>query len=267
MTLKTRSRIALLTLALSVSLLATTGAVAETNPPAEGFDLAHSDAKAIHIADQVMQAMGGRKAWDQTRHLRWRFFGRRLHIWDKHSGNLRLEGTERDSGESYVILMNLAAMTGRAWREGSEITATDELTAMLERGEAMWINDSYWMFMPYKLKDSGVTLNYLAEGELDDGRAADILELTFRDVGRTPENKYHIFVSRDRHLVERWAYFEKATEAEPRFYSPWANWQRYGSILLSDNRGDNGHTELAVFDTLPDSVYTDPAPIDWSAVE
>lgn len=242
-------------------------ALADTNPPADGFDLAGSDQKAIEIADTVMASMGGRAAWDATRHLRWRFFGRRLHVWDKSTGDVRIEGTEGDSGAPYVILMNINTGAGRAWRAGAEITSPDDLHEMLDRGEAMWINDSYWMFMPYKLKDSGVTLRYLGEQTLPDGRSADVLELTFREVGRTPENKYHVFVSRDRRLVEQWAFFGQATDDEPGFLNPWDNWQRYGAILLSDGRGDRAHTDVAVFETLPASVYEDPRPVDWTGLE
>ena len=43
------------------------GALAAENPPAPGFDLAGSDPRAIAVADQVMERMGGREAWDRTR--------------------------------------------------------------------------------------------------------------------------------------------------------------------------------------------------------
>ena len=45
----------------------------DLNAPAEGFDLESSDPLAIVIADRVMHAMGGRRAWDQTRYLSWNF--------------------------------------------------------------------------------------------------------------------------------------------------------------------------------------------------
>ena len=55
----------------------------EVNPAAEGFNQTNSDAQAIAIADEVMLAMGGREAWDNTRYLCWKFFGRDELIWDK----------------------------------------------------------------------------------------------------------------------------------------------------------------------------------------
>ncbi len=254
-------------LALIFVLAPGAGAADETNPPAPGFDLDGSDPRAIEIADRVMAAMGGRQAWDATRFLRWRFFGRRLHVWDKHSGDIRVEGVDSDTDEPYVVLMNLHTLEGRAWRAGREVTAEEELAELLDLGEAVWINDSYWMFMPYKLKDSGVTLKYAGEGTMADGRAAELLELTFREVGRTPENKYHVYVANDSSLVEQWDFYAKAADAEPRFMVPWGNWQRYGQILLSDDRGERGHSEIAVFAELPESVFSSPEPVDWSRLD
>jgi len=234
------------------------------NPAAPGFNADASDAQAIEIADKVMANLGGRQAWDETRFITWSFFGRRRHVWDKFTGDLRVEGVDRETEEPYLILMNLHSKKGRAWSNDEEVTDPLALEKMLDRGDAVWINDAYWMFMPYKLKDSGVTLRYLGEREMLDGRAADAIQLTFEEVGRTPENKYYVYVAKDTGLVEQWDYFAQAEDAEPRFQSPWHNWQPHGAILLSDNRGDGGHTDIAVFTELPAAIFSDPAEVDWS---
>jgi len=56
------------------------------NPAMPGFDAEGSDPEAIAVADEVMENLGGRRAWDESRYLTWKFFGRRTHVWDKHSG-------------------------------------------------------------------------------------------------------------------------------------------------------------------------------------
>ena len=257
----------LLTLGLGTLPLPREASAQEANPAAAGFDFEGADSEAIAIADQVMEAMGGRRAWDETRHLRWKFFGRRLHVWDKQTGDLRIEGIGREDERPFVILMNLRSKEGRAWVAGEPVEDAEQLAQKLDFGEAVWINDSYWMFMPYKLKDSGVTLTYHGEGRMQDGRSARVLELTFRDVGRTPENMYHVYVADDSGLVEQWDYYAKATDPEPRFQIPWRDWRRFGRILLSDDRGESSHSDLRVFDALPDSVYSDPAAVDWSSIE
>jgi len=236
------------------------------NPPAPGFDLAGSDPEAVEISDQVMDRLGGRQAWDDTHYLSWNFFGRRRHLWDKYTGDIRVEGVDRDSDKPYLILMNLHTKEGRAWSDGQAVSDPTELAERLELGESAWINDSYWMFMPYKLKDTGVTLNYLGPGEMLDGRASQVLQLTFKEVGRTPENKYHIYIADDSGLVEQWDFFADVADEEPRFQLPWHNWQRFGDILLSDNRGENGHTDIAVFTDLPAALFHSPEKVDWSTL-
>ena len=137
---------------------------------------------------------------------------------------------------------------------------------MLDLAVSAWINDSYWMFMPYKLKDTGVTLRHLGAAEMLDGRSAEILQLTFDGVGETPENKYLVYVGRESGLVEQWDYFANAADAEPAIQTPWHNWKRYGEILLSDDRGESGHSDIAVLAEIPPRVLTSPEPVDWDAL-
>ncbi len=230
------------------------------NPPGEGFNIEESDPKAIEIADKVMQALGGREAWDNTRYITWKFFGRRLHVWDKWTGRLRFE--END----LTVLMNIQTQKGRAWVGEDQITAPASVQKKLQDAYEAWVNDSYWMFMPYKLKDSGVTLKYKGEGKTKDGQPAYILQLTFEEVGVTPQNKYLVYVNKESYLVTQWSYFPKATDEEPRFTLAWDNWQQFGNILLSDKRGEkNQHTDIAVFENLPDSVFESPEPVDMKA--
>ena len=226
------------------------------NPAMPGFDLDGSDAEAIEIADEVMEALGGRQAWDDTRCITWKFFGRRTHVWDKHTGNLRYEN------EDTLVLMNLNTKTGRVWKAGQEVTDPAERDEALKGGESAWINDAYWVFMPYKLKDTGVTLKYLGKGTTQAGASADVLELTFKNVGRTPENKYHVYVDDESRLVTQWDYYPQASDAEPRFQLPWLEWERHGAILLSASRGERQHEDVAVLAGVPDSVFESPDPVN-----
>ena len=248
-----------------MTLLMTITVTAEENPAAEGFDAAGSDAKAIEIADAVMAAMGGRKAWDDTRYLTWKFFGRRLHVWDKATGNIRVESEDRNSKKHRVVLMNIHTKEGRVWEEGEEITEAEEAKKGLRGGEGAWINDSYWLLMPYKLKDSGVTLKYLGEKADPEGNECEVLELTFEGVGRTPQNKYNVFVDKASNLVCHWVIWRDKAVDESRSLGPWNNWRKFGKIMLTDDHGERKHTDVAVLDSLPETVFTDPAPFKLEA--
>ncbi len=235
------------------------------NPPMEGFNTEASDAKAIEIADAVMRSMGGRANWDQTRYLSWSF-GRDDQVWDKWTGQFRFQ---RDS---LIVLMNINTQEGRAWAGGQEITEGDALKETLTSAYRNWANSSYWLIMPYKLKDSGVTLRYQGEGTMDDDRAAEVLLLTFDAVGFTPQNKYEVYVDKETMLVGQWSYYRNATDPEPQFTRPWRNWQQHGAVMLSDNRGEGrGGNDfvipnVGVYDSLPEAVFTDPARLDLTTL-
>lgn len=228
--------------------------VSEANPPADGFNIEFSDPAAIELADSVMRAQGGRAAWDQTRFISWNFFGRRNLVWDKQEARVRIESLP----DSTIYLLDMKTGKGRVRIKGTELTEADTLSTMLKRAERIWINDSYWLVMPFKLKDSGVTLKYLGEDTLQTGGFCNVLQLTFENVGSTPENKYHVYVDRKDNLVKQWAYFEKATQDTASAIWPFDNYKQYGKILLSADRSDGkGPKEVNVSDNLPDALFTE----------
>lgn len=219
-----------------------------------------SDARAIEIAQSVMERMGGWEAWDATRYVSWNFFGRRTHYWDRGSGDLRLELPTEEG--RYLVLMNVRTREGRAWKDGAPIEDATEAAELLQQAHETWINDAYWMFMPYKLLDPGVTLKYGGERNMEDGRAANVLELTFGDgVGYTPENRYEVLVAVDSGLVEQWNFYADAADGEPRFRMPWSGWEPFGRIKLATSHGRDADWEIAVHDELPRSVFESPEPV------
>ncbi len=232
-------------------------AVQEVNPAADGFDGENSDAAAIAIADEVMAAMGGRNNWDGTRYLAWNFFGRRHLLWDKKSGNVRI------TTDDATYLINVFDDSGKVMKGGEELTHPDSVGKYVDRAKKIWINDSYWLVMPFKLKDSGVTLNSLGKDTTATGDTADKLQLKFKEVGVTPNNMYWVYVDETSRLVTQWDFFTNADDEKPRFSNPWQDYKQHGDILLSGDRGRGKLTDIAVYQTLPDSVFTTFAPIDY----
>jgi hypothetical protein len=233
-------------------------------PPMEAVgldDVAAQDAQdstALRIARSTMEAMGGEAAWMQTRAIRWNFFGMRTLVWDKHTGQVRIEMSDEAEEQDYVLIVDLNTKEGAAWIDGQPVADPERRAELLDRAEAIWINDSYWLFMPYKLMDPGVNLRYLGEIEMEDQRAADVLELSFEDVGRTPRNKYDVYVAKDSGLVEQWSFYRDRDQEEPDFTTPWHGWRRYGKILLCGDRGQRQITEIQVFDEVDPRWFTEP---------
>lgn len=223
----------------------------DLNYPLPGFDLEGSDPLAIVLADRIMSAMGGREAWDKTRYIKWNFFGRRTLLWDKESARVRIEIEQGNQ----VILLDLNQLTGKVFQRGIELTDPDSVSLHLAKGERIWINDSYWLVMPYKLKDTGVTLTYVKEDTTQSGELSDVLKLTFENVGVSPDNAYWVWVSKDQDLIKQWAYFIHFTDSLPQFISPWDDYEQFGQILLAQGRGSRNLTEVAVLTTVPPQTF------------
>lgn len=229
-----------------------------------------SDPRALEIADRVMQSLGGKEAWDRTRFLRFGFgterdgkFQGRTHVWDKWTGRYRVEGAGRD-GAPFVVLMNLNTKDGSAWVGGRKLEGAD-LKQQLERAYGMWVNDTYWLLMPYKMKDPGVTLTYAGE-DRDNGVLYDKVKLSFDNVGLTPKDNYWVWVNRGTGMVDRWDYVLKGENVPPTTWK-WTGWRKYGNVMLAGERTNEKEGrklllhEIAVLESVPDSVFTSPDPM------
>ena len=235
------------------------GGAAATYPAAEGFDAAGSDARAVAIADRVMREMGGYQAWQNARYFTWTFFGGQYQIWDKYTGDFHWEK------DTLVANYNLNTKMGRVFSRGQDVSTTPAGQKVLAKLTPIWINNSYWLVMPFKLKDSGVTLTYKGEAKTMDGAPADLLQMTFKNVGVTPENRYEVLVNRATGLVDEWAYFAKATDPQPGFRRRWNEYEKHGSLLLAAGRGDAAKPahfdNVTTVQTLPEGVMSSPTPV------
>ncbi len=231
---------------------------------------AGSDPRAVAVADRVMQSLGGEAAWNATRYLRFDFavdrdgktVMRRAHAWDKWTGRYRVEGKDKD-GRDVVVAMNLNTKQGSATVAGAPLAA-DKLEKALETGYAWWVNDSYWLVMPYKMRDPGVVLAFAGQ-EKKGTDTWDKVLLTFEGVGLTPKDRYWVFVNSATGLVDRWEFVLKGEKTKPVPFE-WKGWKTYGRIQLADDRvnpmdGTRIHFPvLAVEPTLPDEAFALAAP-------
>jgi len=229
-----------------------------------------SDPKAVAIADQVMDALGGKPAWDATRFLRFDFAvevkGKpvmsRSHWWDKHTGRYRVEGKTKE-GDAYLVLMNLNTKQGEAWLNGKRLVG-DEEKKVLDKGYGAWVNDTYWLLMPYKMRDPGVILG-LAGTAKGEGATWDKVTLAFDGVGLTPKDHYWAYVNEKTHLVDRWEYVLQGQKGPPMTFD-WSDWKRYGKIMLAPEKVNAKEKEKILFpvlvvpETIPDTVFTSPGP-------
>ncbi len=224
-----------------------------------------SDKRAVALAEGLLEALGGEQNLAATRFLRFEFFGFRLHHVDRHNGQHRLEGKTGD-GDEYVVLHNVNSGEGEVWLKGEKLSG-DDRAEWLKRAYSAWINDTYWLLMPYKLLDPGVTLKYAGQETLDEV-TYDKVELSFDSVGLTPGDRYWAFINPTTGLMDRWAYHlqDWKAEKEPTVWL-WGSWQQHGGIQLSSQRIRHRDgavqtlSKIRVFEQLPDEVFSSPKPV------
>jgi hypothetical protein len=244
--------------------------IAAAPRPAAAVTPTGSDPKAVAVALRVLEALGGEAAWNATRYLRFDFavdrggktVMRRAHTWDKWTGRYRVEGKDKE-GRDVVVAMNLNTKQGAA-TVGGKALAGEALETALETGYAWWVNDAYWLVMPYKMRDPGVVLT-LAGQKRKGGGTWDKVLLTFEGVGLTPKDRYWVFVNARTSLVDRWEFVLKGEKTPPVPFD-WKGWKAYGKIQLADDRvnpNDGTRIHFPVLDAptaLPDEAFAIAVP-------
>ena len=207
--------------------------------------------KATSIAKRVISAMGGDENFEETNFIGWTFFGSRKLLWDNQNDRVRVDYIKKE----LTIITSLNSEETKLFMNGSEITDADSLIKYSTRGKRIWANDSYWLLMPFKLLDEGVNLKYVKDTLLNTVKTS-ILEMTFENVGFTPENKYWIYVDMNSYLITQWDFYNTYTDITPEFSNTWGDYKKYDKLLISGDRGVEGKLEnIYVVDEMPSAIF------------
>jgi hypothetical protein len=180
--------------------------------------LAADNTKATVLADAVIKASGGDN-WSRVKSIHFTFNvaqGNKVlasvaHRWDVWAGT----DTVTWSGKTVTV---------NVWSPATD----DDAKAAYKR----WVNDSYWLIAPLKLKDRGVTLAHMGRQEVD-GKAYEVLHLSFAGVGLTPGDQYNLYIDPGEHLVRRWDYMPNT---EKKVSGTWSDYKDFHGLKLSMDR-------------------------------
>jgi plasmid maintenance system killer protein len=172
-------------------------------------------------------------------------------IWDKYTGNVRIDFP----GEKSTYLININEDSGRVKIGERELTKTDSLDKYIERGKQIWVNDSYWLVFPFKLKDPGVQLKYVGQDTIKNGNEAEVISLSFEKVGFTPQNKYKAYIDPQSHMILQWDFYRNASDSVASFKNLWTDYQKYGDIMLSSGRGERELKNIKVAQKWNDTAF------------
>jgi hypothetical protein len=223
----------------------------------------HRDAKADEIAHTMMNAMGGEKAWYAAHFVRFDFkvnvggkmVEDRSHLWDKMTGRYRLEDKTKD-GKPRVVLFRINDRHGETYVDGKKVEGPAGAKAVNDAYEA-FINDMYWLAMPWKWLDQGVNLKYMGPKTLGN-ESGEVVRLTFDHVGLTPGDRYDAFVSSQSHLMTHWDF--KLQSGDKGAFD-WQYLDTGGIKLAKNHPGDKVSIDMGdvrVLDKVDDALFSDP---------
>ncbi|RJE70505.1 DUF6503 family protein [Reichenbachiella sp. MSK19-1] len=226
-------------------------AITDINEPAIGFNIEESDPTAIFLADKVMTAMGGRKAWNEIAYIRWEIPNQRTLSWDKKNNKVRIDTPAQND----IYLLNLNDGSGKVKKNGKVIESSDSLAKYLSKGHEIWFKDSYDLLMPYMLKENGVTLYYLGEDTTANGRDSQKLQLTFDKQLSSSPPMYEIWIDAEDGRITQTDYYPSEAYTEPTTTNTWSNYKKHGNILLPESQSNTPTQEIEVLTSLPKNTF------------
>lgn len=210
------------------------------------------------MATDTVNAMGGMDAWKNVKAIRFDFRvepqGAEAksvkHLWDRAHNRDHVE--QMKDGKLKVAWLDLGTKTGAAWEDGKKLEG-DALKQAMDWGYSRWVNDSYWLIMPFKWMDKGVNLKKEAD---QDGM--NVLHISFNQVGLTPGDQYWVFLNPKTHMMERWKFVLEGKEHDIGTFN-WKEWSDFGAIKLSKvKESDDGKLRIH-FEPLQVLDGADPA--------
>jgi hypothetical protein len=228
-----------------------------------------ADELSAEIIRRMTDAMGGQQTWDNLPYFRFDFvvvregkeMARFRHWWDKKNGRCRVEGPD-DKGRSVTAIFTLADKKGKSFTDGIVDTDSTNTANIIQMGYERWVNDTYWIIMPFKLRDTGVHVKHARTKSTDDGVDYDVLEVSFNPgIGLTPGDRYWLFVNRQTHLIDRWEMLLQGQQPPPSG-ATWEAWTDIGPVKLSSMHRVEGKPVMIRFEnvaapaTMDETVFT-----------
>jgi hypothetical protein len=141
---------------------------------------------------------------------------------------------------------DVAAMTDAVkWKdkEGKDHDVTANLSKPATEGDektafARWVNDSYWLLAPLKIRDKGVKVDAGGPKDLS-GTQVETINLSFESVGLTPTDRYVLYIDPQTKLTKAWDYIPQDGKG---MQATWEKYQDFGGLKLATEHNFNGKT-------------------------
>jgi hypothetical protein len=200
--------------------------------------------RADTLIDAWIHAAGGARLWDAVRDVQYtmttvwydpttgeeqRRRPRYIRI-RKHEGGFRVHVERTEAEGRYVQVWD--GQTGWATLNGALLADTARAVREIE---AVAGDVSYWIGLPWKLRDPGVRLQYL---RTDSNAAGEVVEVSFGDgVGLHPGDRYWYYFGDPRSAFPTEVHFlQENNPPALRERTRWSDWRRSGPATYLGQR-------------------------------
>ena len=184
--------------------------------------------KADQLAKAVWKASGG-EHWPNVKEIDFTFAVEK-------SGTIVMQAEHH---------WDVAAQTDEVKWKGKDVKvnlADPAQDADAKAAYARWVNDSYWLLAPLKLRERGVKL--AAEGTKEmDGAKREVLQLSFDQVGLTPNDHYLLYIDPATKRVASWDYMPKPGVTS---HGTWEDYKQSGGLTLATNHKMQGDVRIRI---------------------
>lgn len=175
--------------------------------------------RADAIADSMLQALNY-EAYDTIEKISWSFPMGHHFEWNKHKDEVQV------MWDNYRVTLNPNTQKGTATLNGKKLEGAEKKEA-LDNAYSYFVNDSFWLLAPFKVKDPG-TERYFVEREEGTG-----LMVTYNQGGETPGDTY-LWILDENYRPKSWKMWTSVVPIDGLQYS-WEDWQKYNGAWLARN--------------------------------
>lgn len=198
-------------------------------------------ARAEQLTDKMFNGLN-KPAWDSIPFISWSFRGSHHYVWDRNNDLVKI------AWDDYEVFMKLNDVTGKAFKQGSELDG-EEANKAIEEAWSFWCNDSFWLIAPFKARDPGTTRKYL---KLEDG--LDGLLVQYESGGVTPGDAYLWAITGDGipQYYKMWVSIIPIGGVK----ATWSEWKEFEGVMISTEHQmgpmEIPVTEIKAGTTLPE---------------
>jgi hypothetical protein len=224
------------------------------------FDAKGSDDKATAVADLVLAAVGGADNWTKAKEVVWtqgivvdgdlKDFVQ--HAWDRWNGRHQFtrfdaNGSMGKTGHDLYGEYRFGVIVDAAGH-GMEAMKADA-DKMAEEARKRFYADSYLLFLPFKLKDSGVHLKFVEERPEEGSPKGspmkyDVIKVSFDNgIGPSSGDVYYVVVEKESHLPTTIERVLAGKSDDNRQGFKLSEWKESGGLKFATRRTTLGYTK------------------------